>query len=1199
MRYFNILQKNDPFIPKGTGSQIIRIMKLTCIILMTIMLQISATGYSQITKLDVRLENVTVKEVFKTIEAQSEFRFFYSDDLSFINKRVSLNMTDMTVESILNQVLDQSNLTYRIFDNNLIVVTPESNVKQGVTITGTVTDAVGATVPGVNVMVKGTSTGVVTGSDGKYSIAVPNRDAVLVFSFMGYATEEIAVSNRQIIDVVLHEDAMALGEVVVTALGMARDKKALGYAITEIKGDEIARSNTVNPINAMQGKVAGVQINMGAAGPQSSQRILIRGNTSLAANNQPIFVVDGVIVENEWTKTGGWEDRDFGNALKNLNSDDFESVSILKGAAATALYGSRASNGVILVTTKKGKKGEGLGISFSHTQQWEKVYRFPDYQNEFGMGTTTVWTKNADGSDNRTISTGKSFGPAFDGLPYTVTNPNGNAYNGVYQAYPDNGYAWYQTGRYINTNLAVSGGTDRSTFRFSYSNLNSTGISLNNNFKRNNFLLNASHDISRLITAQAGFNYVQSNALNPTYQGDRLSPVYDLSYSVPREYDAEYWKQNRWSPNHDAPNNINDPWGLASRFFEYMENNHNQMEENYRGYLNLIFNFTDWLAFTVKADMNRTYTKNERKRWASYDAMRNYSGSQYWLNESQNLQYKGTAMLTATHKVNDFSFSASLGAERFHADRSFHNSTTNNGLRAPGVFELNNSVNAATTDAYARINQRRINSVYGFINADWKGQVYLDVTGRNDWSSTLRYADGSGNVSYFYPSLSASWLLTETFKGQFPEIISFAKLRASYAIVGNGCDPYQITDPGSFQYRATYTDTYFGTGQYAYFEFANNNLGAPNLQPEKQHSIELGFDFRMFQNRLGVDFAYYKTNTRNQILTLPTSSETGVTNRIINAGDIQNQGIELLLTGTVIKNTDWMWDLSFTYTLNKNKIVELYPGVTKYQLRGGSDIEAWATSGGAYGDLYSSYAYKRNDKGEKLLDQSGQYLRSNTSIMIGNSLPKFLGGLATNLRWKSLEFHAVLDSRFGGQIWSGSYNYGMSSGVLKSSLTGRTKEYGGLEREVSATDNRKVFDGMIPEGVFQPNSKAPNGTDISGMTYQKAYDQGLLPPLSASAYYDNLYNWGRGIREAAVTDISWVAVRELSLFWNVPKKWTQNVFIKDASIGFSVRNVGYLYNSLPDHIHPEGLRSNHSAEFQESGGAVYSRNYAIKINLNF
>ena len=650
-----------------------------------------------------------------------------------------------------------------------------------------------------------------------------------------------------------------------------------------------------------------------------------------------------------------------------------------------------------------------------------------------------------------------------------------------------------------------------------------------------------------------------------------------------------------WSKNKDGYN-PDDPWAYTEKIFEYMESNDTQREESYRGYLNLLFNLTDWLTFTVKGDMNRNYTTYESKRKA-WRSSSNYEGARYRLEDRQNLQYKGSAMLTATKKMNDFSLSASVAAERFHEDQSFHTSWTNNGLRAPGVFELNNSVNDPGTDAFARIRQRRINSVYGFINTDWRGQVFLDITGRNDWSSTLRYSDGSGNVSYFYPSVSASWLLTQTFRSWLPDAISFAKVRASYAIVGKDCSPYLITDPGSYEYHATYNDAYFDTGRYAYFRFANNDLGAPDLKPEKQHAIEFGLDFRMFDNRLGLDVAYYKTNTRNQILTLPTSSETGVSNRIINAGDIQNQGVELLLRGSVIKKRDLLWDVSVNYTVNKNKIIDLYPGVMRYRLQSGSDVEAWATAGGSYGDLYSPYAYLRNENGVPLLNAGGQYLRSQTQEMVGNSLPLFLGGFTTDIHWKGFSLSAVIDSRFGGQIWSGSYNYGMSSGSLKSSLTGRTQEYGGLERTLP--DGRTVYDGMLPDGIFQSGSKNSDGIDLSGMTYKEAYDKGFVKPLAAGAYYDNLYNWGRGIREAAILDISWVALRELSLYWDIPKKWQNSNFVKGASIGLAVRNVGYLYNSLLDNIHPEGLKSNLSAEFTESGGNVYSRNYSIKINLNF
>jgi len=1192
-------QKSFPEKNNRKQSKFFRIMKLSVVFLMIATMQSMATGYAQNVSLNLNMNKTSIREVFREIEQQTELSFIFSDDVSSLNNEVTVNVHNRNIKDVLAQLFKDTDLDYQILNEKLIIVAPKVML-QGITITGTVIDNTGA-LPGVNVVVKGTNTGTVSDVNGKYQITVPNNDAVLMFSFIGFTSQEITVGNRQIIDVSMQEDAMALDEVVITALGMTREMKALGYAMTEIKGDEIARSNVTNPIQGLQGRVAGVQINLGASGPQSSQRILIRGNTSLTGNDQPIFVVDGIIIDNEVT-SGGWADRDFGNAMKNLNADDFESVSILKGAAATALYGSRASNGVILITTKKGKKSEGVGIQFSHTQQWEKVYRYPDYQNEFGMGTSPVWAQ-VGGVDNRTVGvTAYNWGPAFDGLPYTVTNPYGSRggkdYEGTYKAYDDNAKYFFQTGRYINTNLAVSGGSEKSTFRFSYSNLSHTGQSLNNKFTRNNFQLNATHDISRILSVSAGFTYTQSEGLNPTYQGDRFSPLYELSYSVPRQYDAEYWSKN-YLDNTGFLHNPNDPWGLTSRFFVYYQNNQMQKENHYRGFVNTIFKFTDWLKLTLGADMNRVYTNREFKELAEpTTTVGTLGGGRYRINESQRLQYKGSALLTASQKYDDFSISASIGTERFHEDNSYHNSWTEGGLMVPGMFTLSNSAQNARTEGFDRWRQRRINSVYGFINADWRGQIYLDITGRNDWSSTMMYSNGEGNVSYFYPSVSSSWLIHETFKGELPSIISFAKLRASYAIVGNSTAPYTITDPGSYKFLSTYNDTKWGTGTHPFWGYTNQTLGAKNLQPEKQHSIEFGLDFRMFQNRLGFDFAYYKTNTRNQILTLSVPSETGVTSRLINAGNIQNQGIELLINGVFVRNSDWLWDASFTYTRNRNKIVELYPGMTMVRLRDGSDVSAWAEEGKPYGKITSQYAYKRNEAGDKLLQASGAYIRSNPdNLEIGNMLPKFLGGFLTNVHWKSLSFHAVLDARFGGQIWSGSYNYGMERGVLKGSLKGRTKEYGGLERTLA--DGRVVFDGVLPEGVFQPNTTI-GGVNVSGMTYTEAYNAGHVVPLSSYFYHANLFQWGgSAIREASICDISWVAVRELSLQWSVPRAWTEKFYVKGASVGFAVRNVGYLYNSLPDGIHPEGLRSNHSAEFSESGGQAYSRNYSFKINFNF
>lgn len=398
-------------------------------------------------------------------------------------------------------------------------------------VSGQVVDATGLGLPGVNISVKGTTNGTISDIDGNYTLTVP-ADAVLQFSFMGYQTESVNVNGKTRINLEMKENTEVLNEVVVTALGMSREKKALGYAMTEIKGDDIAKVNVVNPINGMQGKVAGVQINMGNSGPQSSQRILIRGNSSLGGNNQPIFVIDGVIIDNEVVRNG--QGQDFGNDLKNLNADDFETMSVLKGAAATALYGSRAANGVVLITTKKGKKGEGLGISVSHSETWDVVYGTPDVQNEFGMGTAPVWSLNPDGTDNRSISAGRNFGPRFDGLPYNVDN-----YTGTFQAAKNNIKDMYQTGRYLNTNVALSGGDDKGAFRFSYSNLQSNGTTFNNDFSRNSFSLNASRELSKRIKAEGGFAYVHSNAKNPTYQGGDKSPVYDFMFNAPREYDTD------------------------------------------------------------------------------------------------------------------------------------------------------------------------------------------------------------------------------------------------------------------------------------------------------------------------------------------------------------------------------------------------------------------------------------------------------------------------------------------------------------------------------------------------------------------------------------------------------------------------------------------------------------------------------------
>lgn len=1054
-------------------------------------------------------------------------------------------------------------------------------------VTGIVEDSMGPVI-GASVVVKGTTSGIMTDLDGKFTLNDVKRGQVLQISFVGYKMKEVAYTGQTTLKVFLEEDSQALDEVVVTALGMSRDKKSLGYAITELKGEDIAKVNSPNPINGLQGKVAGVQINMGNSGPQSSQRIVIRGNTSLGGNNQPIFVIDGIIIDNEVTKTG--QGQDWGNDLKNLNADDFESMSVLKGAAATALYGSRASNGVILITTKKGRKGEGIGISVSHTQTWEKIYDMPDLQNEYGSGSSPVWALNADGTENRNTSAGRSFGPRFDGKPFYV-----DGQEMIYSAKNNNLRNLYQTGHYMNTNVALQGGSDKSAFRFSYSNLNSEGLTFNNEFKRNSFSLNASHDISSRLKAEGGFSYIESSSQNPTRQGGSGSPIYDFMYSIAREYDTDYWlKDKRYiSPAGDGYNS-QDPYSYSKTIYDYMENIYTQDEMSVRGFMNLDLKLLDWLSLKVKGDIYKLYTTNESKVMST--GASKYDGSSYKIHENKKDQYKITGMVTAHHSFDEFNISGSAAVEQWDTRSGYHKSDSQNGLLVPGLFDMTNSVQKATTEVRYDTNKKRINSIYAFVNMDYKGIYFLDITGRNDWSSALIYENRTGNTSYFYPSVGASWLFAEGLRSVMPEFISFGKLRASYAIVGNDCAPYLTTGTGYYKFDNTFENKFDG-GTYPYYKFDADALPNLNLKPEKQHSIEVGLDMRFLKNRLGFDFAWYKTNTKNQILALPIGSETGVSSRWINAGNIQNQGIELLVTGTPIETKDWRWDLSFNLTRNSNKIISLTDGVDKYKLLGGgTDTEAWATVGGAYGDIYTSYAYARNDAGEKLLKQDGSYIRSNESKKIGSLQPKFLWGATTSVSWKGLTFNAVIDARFGGDVFSASYYYGSNSGNVKSSLAGRDTQYGGIPRTL--TDGRVVNDGVIPEGVFQ-NGTIINDVDVSGKTFRYAHEQGLIDPLSAYKYYDNVYSWSGGIREEGIMKCSWIALREISLHWQLPKKWTSKAYMQNVSVGLMARNLGFLYNSLPDNIHPEGLNTTYSSEYMESGGAVYSRNIGFSVNVSF
>jgi len=821
-------------------------------------------------------------------------------------------------------------------------------------ITGTVKDASGP-FPGANVSVKGTQKSTQTDANGKFSISASSAD-ILVFSAVGFLRQEVAVGGNKNFNITLKEDSKSLEEVTVTTgFGVKQQTRKLSYSIQEVKGEDLVRANEQNIVNALQGKVAGVMINQGSGGPQSSSRIRIRGNSSLSPNTQPLVVIDGVLIQPgvSGADSYGNSPQDFGNIMKNLNADDYESITVLKGAAASSLYGSRAQNGVLLITSKKGKGGQGLGVSFSHTQTIEEAYKTMDLQNEFGAGINPTFTKDASGTP--VVDAANyfwSFGPRFDGSQ--VKDIDGRMIS--WNAQPNNLLDAYKLGNYSNSNLAFQGGSETGTFRLSYSKLYSTGILPNNKFDRDALDFRGSQKFGKIFEINAGVNYTISNSFNPINQSNNNNPLFALVYGNPRSYDTNYWKDKYIDQaNGGVLTGNNDPYGLSPLWFSIYKSNVRQRENNFRGNIDVKANITPWLNALVRGTLNQINITGETKNIGSGVG---FAGGEYALSQSNQKSSRLQFLLNGSKKLSDdFDFNMSLGAETTKDfGNNYSRTRTDGGLKDPGKFFMGNSVNVALTDTRLDGSQRT-DAVYGFGDLTYKNMLTLNFSVRNDWSSTLTYPDGHGDYSYTYPAVGLSYVFSESLKNKPAfDFLSYGKLRANFGYTGLGTSPY-VTSAGKYQFLGTYTDE--NGKQLPRYGYPEYTLGNNALKNELTKELELGTELRFFKDRLGIDFSYYKKNTKNQILSLALPSESGVTRKLFNAGNIQNQGIEILLTGTPIKTKNLEWTSSINFARNKNKIIELAPGVDSYTLgyAFGADMTSVAIAGQEYGSIYTSYGY--------------------------------------------------------------------------------------------------------------------------------------------------------------------------------------------------------------------------------------------------
>lgn len=1125
-----------------------------------------------------------------------------------------------------------------------------SSQQQTSTCSGVVKDSKGETLPGASVMVKNENSsmpiGTTTGIDGNFTLKNVPVGSTLIISFMGFQTQEVKWTGTPLV-VTLKEDSQTLEEVVVTALGLPKQARSVGYATARVSTTEMERASVISPVNALQGKVAGLQINTGgASGITSSSSITIRGAKSIDKNNSPIFVIDGMIIQE--AMTGNLDGTDWGSQLKNLNPADYESVTVLKGAAATALYGSRGANGAIVIVSKGGKYGkQGLGVEINQTLEWTSVYKAPvDLQNTYGAGTTYNGTQGdflADGTLQRTPS---SWGPKMDGRMINQYLPDGEATPFV--AHKNNWKEFYQTGLNSTTNVAISGGGEKSSFRLSYGYTDNKGVFIRNNFNRHNIAFKGLTDLNNVFAVEVGVKYGFSKSMNGASQGGwdwNNNAGMITAYYLPRNYDiAAHYKQYRDPETHAVRS------ATFSNLSSYLHTRDTEVKE--RSEQSLLADLTlrakirSWLTASIKANYNY-YGMNFEQRW--YGTGENYgpSGSGgYGRSGSTEGNYNFVGMLQSSDnnfKIGneEFTLSAIVAAELYgNTAKNSWSKQTNGGLVTPGVFSFSNSMNKIEPKFDYTPRNEQTFGISGILNLGWRDQVFLELTARNDWLSTLTYptyiASGKNNYSVFYPSANASWVFTDTFKDDMPDWFSFGKLRASIARVGMGTSAYATTKGyGVFNQSAIYLPDKSGS-----VLAANPNLGTAfnaNLKPEIQQSMEFGTDLRFFDERLNIDLAYYKTNTFNQIMSVGSVSESGASSQLINAGNIQNQGIEIQFEGTPIRTSDWRWSIGGNFTLNRGKVKKLNKDVKEWQLMGGYDAapEIWAYEGGKFGVLtsYQNSSYmsplvtfqgaKGDSRNGKMLIQYDQeyggvsmyspvtrYQRNEEGDrdrhILGKVEPDFTLSLNTSLSWKDFDLYIQGDGRFGGNYFSNMWKYAIPTGNLKSTLVGRDKEHGGIAR--INYKGETVYNGLMLDAVFADGAKAPvqnpDGTvgelvDVGGMTYKDAVEKLGISPVMTGSWYAWNYGWGMPAMPGSIQDNTWFCLREITLGYRLPERLCRKFGANYLRLGFTARNICYLINKLTDGLNPASISNNNPLQPMDIGGVPFYRTYAVSLTVRF
>lgn len=1018
--------------------------------------------------------------------------------------------------------------------------------QQDTKITGTVEDEFGP-VAGASVVIKGTTNGTMTDMNGHFTLEGVKKGDIIQISFIGFATQDIPYTGQTALNVKLEEDAQKLDEVVVTALGMKRDKKALGYAMQELKGDELLSSREPNLANSLSGKVSGLQIVRSSNGVGGSSKIVLRGNNSLTGSNQPLIVVDGTPMDNF---TGGVDDvwgnsgADMGNGLSDINPEDIESMTVLKGASAAALYGSRAGNGVILITTKSGKKNEGLGITVNAGITTESIFLKPDMQNSFGQGSVGAY-------DNQSRL---SWGPKAEGQ--TVTDWMGRQ---VPLRTYDNIDAFFNTGTSFNEGISFQQNIKGTSVFSSINRSDDAGITPESKLNKTNITLRATTflDEAEKWKVDAKVNYINLNAHNRPIQGVNPSNAFNTIYNLPRSLNVADFKNSVDEDGNmiwwDASKNPQEnPYWVT----KYRQNN--DTRNRLLGNIALKYAPTNWFNIELRGGTDYyTTTKNEKVY-----AGGNTTPSGLYSEGSETFYENNYSFLATANKdnlIDRLGGFVTFGGNLMIQRRTKMNASAGE-LLVPNLFSLNNGINKPTVTS--ELIRRKMNSLYGSLQLNWDGYLFLDITARNDWSSTMSKA----NRSYFYPSVSLSGVISDMVPklgGQMPEWFTFAKVRASYAEVGNDLDPYQL-----------YNNFTVGKDENGNTTAAPGNvLYDSSVRSELIKSWEAGFDIRFFNNRLGLDAAWYKTNATRQLLNLPMDPFSGYSSRKVNAGNIQNEGVEISLNGLILDNPKGLsWNSTAQFSLNRNKIIDLYPGVTLYDIKTLDAIQIVAVQGSYYGDIYGQTFQRVEDKndpnyGKIIVGEDGLPLITTGKSKVGNQSPDWMLGWTNSFSYKGFNLSFLVDFRIGGDLYSATasnlYTRGNAAGTV---VNGERQDF------------------IVPNSVVQ----TPNG-----------YTENKVP-VTHQNYWERIGSTGNyGLPEMYTYDATNIRLRNITLGYDFNKAMLKNTPFQRLRLSATCNNVWMIHYNLPG-IDPESVSAtNTNATGFENGAAPTSRSFTFNVTVGF